>query len=86
MLQGLDALPALRDALEAAHHADERAASGARVAFRRTLFVSACAADHRILLAKIAHSESPRTEKVKTKLPRRLLLNLRGVSRTRNVA
>src|SRR6478672_10951748 len=85
MLQGLDALPALCNALETAHDADERAASSAGIAFGCTLFVSAGAADHCILLAKITHSESPRTEKIKTQLPRRLLLNLRGVSRACDV-
>ena len=85
MLQCLDAFLALDDPLEAAHHADESAAPLAGISFRRALFLSARAADHRILLVEVRHSESPGTEKVKAQLPRRLLLNLRGVSRASDV-
>jgi hypothetical protein len=86
MLRRFDALLAQRYTLEAAHHANESATAIARIAFGSALLVATSAADHRVLLAKIAHSESPGSEEVKTQLPRRLLLNLRSVSRAGDVA
>src|SRR3954466_9140070 len=86
MLRCVRAFSTLYDALEAAHHADKSTTPVARIAFGRALFVPASAAHHRVLFVKVRHSESPRAEEVKTQLPRRLLLNLRGVSRAGNVA
>lgn len=82
----VSAIAAMDDSAKAAHYADKRAAGCAGVAFGCSLLISARAALHRVLLAKLSHSESPRAEEIKAKLPWSLLLNLWRVARARNIA